>query len=56
MTLPSGQAATAVVLLTVLGLGDHVLLRDAGYLPTLALAREFLAPRGLAYPVYPRAP
>lgn len=51
--LPSGQAAVAMVFLSVLGQGDHLLLPDTSYPPTLALARDFMASRGVTWSVYP---
>jgi len=51
--MPSGQAAIAVVFLTVLGSGDHVLIPDTAYPPVVGLCRDFLEPRGIAWSVYP---
>jgi len=51
--VPSGQAAVALVFLTVLRPGDHVLIPDTVYPPTTDLCRDFLDPRGIAWSVYP---
>lgn len=51
--LPSGQAAIAVVFLTVLMPGDHVLVPDTAYPPVIGFCRNYLEPRGIAWSVYP---
>lgn len=51
--VPSGQAALAVVLLTVLMPGDCVLIPDTAYPPLTGLCRGYLEPRGIAWRIYP---
>jgi len=51
--VPSGQAALAVVLLTVLMPGDSVLIPDTAYPPLIGLCRGYLQPRGIAWRIYP---
>ncbi len=50
--MPSGQAAIAVVLLTVLRPGDSVLIPDTAYPPVRGLAENFLNDFGIRYRVY----
>ncbi len=50
--LPSGQAAIAVIFLTVLGPDDHVLIPDTAYPPVPGFCRGFLEPRGIEWSVY----
>lgn len=50
--VPSGQAAIAVVMLTVLKPGDTVLIPDTVYPPATGLCENFLKPRGIAYRIY----
>ncbi|MGV0819837.1 trans-sulfuration enzyme family protein [Martelella sp. AMO21009] len=50
--LPSGQAAIAVVLLSCLKPGDHVLVADNAYPPVIGLCRNFLEPRGIEWSVF----
>ncbi len=50
--LPSGQAAIAVVFLTVLKPGDTVLIPDSAYPPVTGFCRDFLAPRGIGFRIY----
>ncbi|RVV97595.1 cystathionine beta-lyase [Mesobaculum littorinae] len=51
--MPSGQASIAVIFLTVLNPGDHVLIPDTAYPPVTNFCRDFLAPRGIDWTVYP---
>ncbi|PTX00017.1 trans-sulfuration enzyme family protein [Pararhodobacter aggregans] len=51
--VPSGQAALAMVLLTVLMPGDCVLIPDTAYPPLTGLCRHYLEPRGVAWRIYP---
>ncbi|MGV0876190.1 PLP-dependent transferase [Martelella sp. FLE1502] len=50
--LPSGQAAIAVLLLSCLKPGDHVLVADNAYPPVIGLCRNFLEPRGIEWSVF----
>lgn len=52
MITPSGQAAIALVFLTVLVPGDKVLIPDCIYPPTRLLCTRFLAARGIDHEVY----
>ena len=46
---PTGLAAIAMVFLSYLRPGDHVLISDCTYLPVRALGTEFLAAYGISY-------
>lgn len=50
--LPSGQAAIAVIFLTVLQPGDTVLIPDTAYPPVRGFCENFLAPRGVDFRIY----
>ena len=50
---PSGVAAVAAALLTVVRAGDHVLMVDTAYEPSRAFADRFLKPLGIATTFYP---
>ena len=50
--LPSGQAAIAVILLTVLRPGDTVLIPDNTYPPVRGFAVNYLEARGIGYRTY----
>ena len=50
--LPSGQAAIAVVLLTVLRPGDTVLIPDNAYPPVRGFCVNYLEARGIGYRLY----
>lgn len=50
--VPSGQAATAALMLTVLQAGDHVLIPDNVYPPVKQFAAEVLRPFGVAVGIY----
>ena len=52
---PSGVAAVAAALLTVVRAGDHVLMVDTAYEPSRAFADRFLKPLGIATTFYPPA-
>lgn len=52
MITPSGQAAIALVFLTVLVPGDKVLIPDCVYPPTRLLCTRYLAARGIEHEVY----
>ena len=52
MLYPSGVAAVAGALLSVLRPGDELLLVDSCYEPTRAMARNLLAPMGIATRFY----
>jgi cysteine-S-conjugate beta-lyase len=52
MITPSGQAAIALVFLTVLLPGDKVLLPDCVYPPTRLLCTRYLAARGIEHEIY----
>ncbi|MDR0227336.1 MAG: cystathionine beta-lyase [Burkholderiaceae bacterium] len=47
--LPTGLAAIAMVMLSYLRPGDHVLLTDSAYQPVRHMARQFFEPYGIAY-------
>ncbi|MCR4264759.1 PLP-dependent aspartate aminotransferase family protein [Nitratireductor sp. ZSWI3] len=51
--LPSGQAAVAVVFLSVLKPGDHVLIAETAYPPVNGLCRDFLSTLGISWSTYP---
>lgn len=51
--MPSGQAAITAVFLSVLGIGDHVLIPDNAYPPVTNFCRHFLEPRGVNWSIYP---
>jgi cystathionine beta-lyase len=50
--LPSGQAAIAIVMLTVLQPGDKVLIPDTVYPPVRGFAINYLRPRGIEHEIY----
>lgn len=50
---PSGVAAIAAALLTIVRAGDHVLMVDTAYEPSRAFADRFLKPLGVATTFYP---
>lgn len=50
--LPSGQAAIAVIMLSVLKSGDHVLIAETAYPPAVGFCKNFLEPRGITYSTY----
>lgn len=50
--VPSGQAAVAIVMLSVLMPGDKVLIPDHVYPPVRSFCDEYLKPRGIDYGVY----
>lgn len=50
---PSGVAAVATALLTVVRAGDHVLMVDTAYEPSRAFADRFLKPLGVTTTFYP---
>ncbi len=50
---PSGVAAVAAALLTVVRAGDHVLMVDTAYEPSRTFADRFLKPLGIATTYYP---
>jgi len=50
--VPSGQAAVAIVFLSILLPGDTVLIPDTAYPPVAALCEEYLKPRGIRYRIY----
>ena len=50
---PSGVAAVAAALLTVVKAGDHVLMVDTAYEPSRAFADRFLKPLGITTTFYP---
>ncbi len=52
MLYPSGAAAVAGALLSVLQPGDHLLMTDSAYDPTRRLCDAYLAPRGIATTYY----
>ncbi|NLR70306.1 aminotransferase class I/II-fold pyridoxal phosphate-dependent enzyme [Novosphingobium sp. ERN07] len=51
--LPSGQAAIALLFLTVLKPGDTVLIPDTAYPPVRALCADVLAAQGIMHRIYP---
>lgn len=50
--MSSGQAAIAMIMLTVLMPGDTVLISDSAYPPVAGLCRDFLGPRGIGFRIY----
>lgn len=52
MLYPSGVAAIAIALLTVLKSGDDLLMVDSAYGPTRAFCRQVLAPMGITTRFY----
>jgi cysteine-S-conjugate beta-lyase len=52
MLFPSGAAAVACALLSVLHPGDHLLMVDSAYDPTRRLCDDYLAKRGIATTYY----
>jgi cystathionine beta-lyase len=52
MLFPSGAAAVAVALTSVLKSGDHLLMVDSAYDPTRRLCDAYLAQRGIATTYY----
>ena len=50
---PSGVAAVAAALLTVVKTGDHVLIADTAYEPSRAFADRLLKPLGVSTSYYP---
>ncbi len=52
MLYPSGAAAVAGALLSVLHPGDHLLMADSAYDPTRRLCDDYLAKRGVATTYY----
>lgn len=50
--VPSGQAAVAFAMLSVLLPGDKVLIPDHVYPPVRSFCEEYLRPRGIEYGVY----
>ena len=52
MLYPSGAAAVAGVLLSILKPGDHLLMTDSAYDPTRRLCDAYLAPRGIETTYY----
>ena len=50
--VPSGQAAVAITMLSVLLPGQKVLIPDNAYPPVRHFCAEYLAPRGIQYGVY----
>lgn len=50
--MSSGQAAIAMIMLTVLMPGDTILISDSAYPPVAGLCRDFLAPRGIGFRIY----
>jgi cystathionine gamma-lyase len=53
ITFPSGMAATAAVLYTLLGPGDRVLIPSDAYYTTRVLAERYLAPFGIQITTMP---
>lgn len=53
VVVPSGQAAIAVVFLSVLKPGDHVLIAETAYPPVNGFCQNFLAPLGMTWSTYP---
>ena len=52
MLYPSGAAAVAGALLSILKPGDHLLMTDSAYDPTRRLCDAYLAPRGIETTYY----
>ena len=52
LIVPSGQAAIAMVFMTVLWPGQKVLIPDNVYPPVKAFCADYLAPRGIDHDVY----
>jgi cystathionine beta-lyase len=52
MLYPSGAAAVAGALLSILKPGDHLLMTDSAYDPTRRLCDAYLAPRGIETSYY----
>jgi len=52
MLFPTGLAAIAHVFLSVFRPGDHMLMAESVYRPARALAKDFLAPRGVTTDFY----
>jgi cystathionine beta-lyase len=50
--VPSGQAAVAITMLSVLLPGQRVLIPDTAYPPVRAFCTDYLAPRGIDHVVY----
>jgi cysteine-S-conjugate beta-lyase len=50
--VPSGQAAVALTMLSVLAPGQKVLIPDSVYPPVRHFCADYLAPRGIGYEVY----
>jgi cystathionine beta-lyase len=50
--VPSGQAAVALTMLSVLKPGEKVLIPDSAYPPVRNFCADYLAPRGIAHEVY----
>ena len=50
--VPSGQAAVAITMLSVLNPGEKVLIPDTAYPPVRAFCADYLSPRGIVYEVY----
>jgi cysteine-S-conjugate beta-lyase len=50
--VPSGQAAVAITMLSVLAPGQKVLIPDSVYPPVRHFCADYLVPRGIAYEVY----
>jgi cystathionine beta-lyase len=51
--LPSGQAAIAIAMLTVLQSGDEVLIPDSCYPPVKDFCRQYLGERSIGFEIYP---
>ncbi|WP_018690384.1 trans-sulfuration enzyme family protein [Ahrensia kielensis] len=51
--IPSGQAAIAIIFLSVLKTGDHVLIAETAYPPAIGFCRNFLELRGISFSTYP---
>jgi cysteine-S-conjugate beta-lyase len=50
--VPSGQAAVAITMLSVLKPGEKVLIPDTAYPPVRSFCADYLSPRGIAHEVY----
>ncbi|WP_088184241.1 trans-sulfuration enzyme family protein [Sphingobium sp. Z007] len=50
--LPSGQAAIAILFLTILKAGDDVLIPDNVYPAVRGFCQDYLAPRGIGHRIY----